>query len=167
MSRQQAKDPRVSIDVIYDDMVPVTGGAMTGDLTLRGQPAARVFTQSTAPSNPQAGDLWVDTSASSLAVSSGTPVATQGNLHPSYVSRWNRIGNIVTVVAILQHSGNPTTGQSILSGLPPAMHTTFFFGSHYTHPIRMYVTASGTVIFQFAGPTTSGDIQLCFTYLAA
>lgn len=41
---------------------PILVSHSTGKVSIQGQPAGRVFSQSTAPASPADGDLWVDTS---------------------------------------------------------------------------------------------------------
>lgn len=41
---------------------PILVSHTTGKVSIQGQPAGRVFSQSTAPASPADGDLWVDTS---------------------------------------------------------------------------------------------------------
>jgi len=47
---------------------PILVSHTTGKVSIQGQPAGRVFSQSTAPASPADGDLWVDTSTPAWTV---------------------------------------------------------------------------------------------------
>ena len=78
---------RTIYDWDYDKNVTFPNNvSISGALTLNGKPAGRVHVQSTAPSSPADGDLWVDTS---------TPTWTAPTFQNSWVnygSEWNSAG---------------------------------------------------------------------------
>lgn len=114
--------------VIVDDSNNVS---IPGALTLNGKPAGRVHVQSTAPSSPANGDLWVDTSTPTWIA------PTLLNSWANYGGGYNNAGYMKDALGFVHlrgliKNGNIATIFNLPSGYRPVGQCLFFAPCNHT-----------------------------------